>query len=42
MQSPAGLEAMQLGAVDYLEKSLPPEVILRIVETHLRPRAAAA
>lgn len=35
------LEAMQLGAVDYLEKPLPPEVILRIVETHLRPRAAA-
>lgn len=36
------LEAMQLGAVDYLEKPLPPEVILRIVETHLRPRAAVA
>lgn len=36
------LEAMQLGAVDYLEKPLPPAEILRIVETHLRPRAAAA
>ena len=36
------LEAMQLGAVDYLEKPLPPAQFLRIVETHLRPQAAAA
>ena len=36
------MEAMQLGAVDYLEKPLPPAEIVRIVETHLRPRAAAA
>ena len=35
------MEAMQLGAVDYLEKPLPPAEIVRIVETHLRPRAAA-
>jgi DNA-binding NtrC family response regulator len=34
------LEAMQLGAVDYLEKPLPAAEILRIVEIHLRPRAA--
>lgn len=36
------MEAMQLGAVDYVEKPLPPAEMLRIVETHLRPRAAAA
>ncbi len=36
------MEAMQLGAVDYLEKPLPPAEIVRIVETHLRPRAVAA
>jgi two-component system phosphoglycerate transport system response regulator PgtA len=36
------LEAMQLGAVDYLEKPLPPAEMLRIVETHMRPRGAAA
>jgi two-component system phosphoglycerate transport system response regulator PgtA len=36
------MEAMQLGAVDYLEKPLPPAEIVRIVETHLRPCAAAA
>ncbi len=31
------LEAMQLGAVDYLEKPLAPAEIVRVVETHLRP-----
>jgi FixJ family two-component response regulator len=36
------LEAMQLGAVDYLEKPLPAAEILRIVEIHLRPRATSA
>ncbi len=36
------LEAMQLGAVDYLEKPLPPATIGRLVETHVRPRAGAA
>jgi two-component system phosphoglycerate transport system response regulator PgtA len=36
------IEAMQLGAVDYVEKPLPPAEMLRIVETHLRSRAAGA
>jgi len=36
------LEAMQLGAVDYLEKPLAPTEIVRAVETHLRPRCVAA
>jgi DNA-binding response OmpR family regulator len=30
------LEAMQLGAVDYLEKPVPPEQIAWVLETHLR------
>jgi DNA-binding NtrC family response regulator len=34
------LEAMQMGAVDYLEKPLSSEQVLRVIETHLRPRAA--
>jgi two-component system, NtrC family, C4-dicarboxylate transport response regulator DctD len=36
------LEAMQLGALDYLERPLVPEEIARLVETHSRPRAAGA
>jgi len=36
------LEAMQLGAVDYLEKPLTPSELARVVETHLRPRQMAA
>jgi len=36
------LEAMQLGALDYVEGPLVPEQIARLVETHVRPRAAAA
>ena len=35
------LEAMQLGAVDYLEKPLPPAAIARVVGTHVRPRTVA-
>lgn len=35
------LEAMQLGAVDYLEKPVPPEQIARVLETHL-PRSNKA
>ncbi len=35
------LEAMQLGALDYLERPLAPAEIARLVETHSRPRAAA-
>jgi two-component system phosphoglycerate transport system response regulator PgtA len=34
------LEAMQLGAVDYVEKPLPPAEMLRIVQSHLRPATA--
>ena len=36
------LEAMQLGALDYLERPLSPVEIARLVETRSRPRAAAA
>jgi DNA-binding NtrC family response regulator len=36
------IDAMQLGAVDYLEKPLPDSELLRIVETHLKPILAAA
>ena len=36
------LEAMQLGAVDYLEKPLAPEEIAHVVTTHVRPRVVAA
>ena len=36
------LEAMQLGALDYLESPLAPAEIGRLVETHSRPRTAAA
>jgi len=36
------LEAMQLGAVDYLEKPVSPAEMARVVETHLRPRSMVA
>lgn len=36
------LEAMQMGAVDYLEKPLTAVEIVRAVTTHLQPRHAAA
>ncbi|MFB3923286.1 MAG: response regulator [Terriglobia bacterium] len=36
------LEAMQLGAVDYIEKPLAPEEIARVASTHVRPRVVAA
>ncbi len=36
------LEAMQLGAVDYLEKPLSALEIVRAVTTHLQPKHAAA
>jgi two-component system phosphoglycerate transport system response regulator PgtA len=36
------LEAMQLGAVDYLEKPLSPAELMRVLETHLRPRTMVA
>jgi len=36
------LEAMQLGAVDYLEKPLSALEIVRVVTTHLQSKSAAA
>ena len=36
------LEAMQLGAVDYLEKPLSPLEMVHAVTTHLQPQNAAA
>jgi len=36
------LEAMQLGALDYVERPLVAAEIARLVETHSRPRSAAA
>ena len=36
------LEAMQLGAADYLEKPVLPAEIARLIETHVRPYAVAA
>ena len=36
------LDAMQLGALDYVERPLVPEEIARLVETHSRPHAAGA
>ena len=36
------LEAMQMGAVDYLEKPLTSSHLTRVIETHLRPRGVAA
>ncbi len=35
------LEAMQLGAVDYLEMPVPPEEFARVLKTHVRFRPAA-
>ena len=35
------LEAMQLGAVDYLEMPVPPAELVRVLRTHLRFRPAA-
>jgi DNA-binding NtrC family response regulator len=36
------LDAMQLGAFDYVEKPIEPSQLARIVETHLRPVRAVA
>jgi DNA-binding NtrC family response regulator len=36
------LDAMQMGALDYVERPLVPEEIARLVETHRRPRGAGA
>lgn len=36
------LEAMQLGAVDYLEKPVSPLDVARVIRTHLRTQYAAA
>jgi len=32
------IEAIQLGALDYFEKPLPPQELLRLVKSHLRAR----
>jgi DNA-binding NtrC family response regulator len=36
------LDAMQMGAVDYLEKPLTPSHLTRVIETHIRPRTVTA
>jgi two-component system, NtrC family, response regulator HydG len=36
------LEAMQMGATDYVEKPVSDNEILRIIETHMRPAHLAA
>lgn len=36
------LEAMQLGAADYLEKPVLPSELVRLIETHVRPHTIAA
>ena len=36
------LEAMQMGAVDYLEKPLAASHLTRVIETHLRPHTVTA
>jgi FixJ family two-component response regulator len=36
------LEAMELGAVEYLQKPVPASFPVRLVETYLRPRKPAA
>ncbi len=36
------LDAMQLGAVDYLEKPVPPERLAWVLETHLRRSSSQA
>jgi len=36
------LEAMQMGAIDYLEKPISDHDILRLIETHMRPPSLAA
>jgi DNA-binding NtrC family response regulator len=36
------LEAMQLGAADYLEKPVLPLELARLIETHVRPQSTAA
>ena len=38
----AYLDAMQLGAADYLEKSVPPERLVWAIETHLRKSSPVA
>jgi DNA-binding NtrC family response regulator len=40
IEMPCYLEAMQLGALDYLEKPIPAPFLLREIETHLQQFAA--
>ena len=38
IHTPSYIESMQLGALDYFEKPLPPQELLRLVKSHLRCR----
>jgi DNA-binding NtrC family response regulator len=40
MEMPCYLEAMQMGALDYLEKPVPAAFLLREIETHIHSAAA--
>lgn len=42
MEMSCYLDAMQLGALDYLEKPVPAAFLVRTIETHLRSRASSA
>jgi DNA-binding NtrC family response regulator len=39
---PSYLDAMQLGAIDYVEEPLKPSEVVRLVEAHLPPQTRAA
>ncbi len=39
---PSYLDAMQLGAIDYVEEPLNPSEVVRLIEAHLPPQARAA
>ncbi len=39
LEMPCYLEAMQMGALDYLEKPVPADFLLREIETHLHSTA---
>jgi len=42
VQMKSYIEAIQLGAIDYLEKHVDPAELLRIIETHVRASSRAA
>ena len=39
---PSYLDAMQLGAIDYVEEPLNPSEVVRLIEAHLPPQARAS